>query len=228
MSYTSHASVEVFSLKETLHKRETTPQKHLRDPKSKRYKIETQPLIVKSFPTIAILNALSIVGNSMSPSSSGLIQDLQNHEIDQLDLKIIELLQQNGRIPYRDISRSINAPEATVRYRMKRLIDEGIITVSAFINTGKVKHENVAYIELKVAANFFDGFLDELIAMKEISYISSVTGQFDIMLEFIYKDNEDLISFINFLKQRPDIRDLSSRTILKIYKAQYPARVSQE
>jgi Lrp/AsnC family transcriptional regulator, regulator for asnA, asnC and gidA len=162
----------------------------------------------------------------MSTSSNLSIQDLQNHEIDQLDLKIIELLQKNGRIPYRDISRSIDAPEATVRYRMKRLMDEGIITVSAFINTGKVKHENVAYIELKVTSDFFDGFLDKLIAMNEISYISSATGQFDIMLEYIYRDNEHLLAFISSLKQRPDIKDLSSRTILKIYKAQYPARVS--
>ena len=156
------------------------------------------------------------------------IQDLKDYEIDQLDLKIIEILQQNGRIPYRDISRSIDAPEATVRYRMKRLVDDGIITISAFINTGKIRHENVAYIELKVKPDFYEALLDELVSMEKISYLSAVTGSFDIMLEYIYKDNEDLLLFISWLKKKEEIADLNSRNILKIYKAQYPARISQE
>ena len=118
------------------------------------------------------------------------IENLRDHEIDSLDLKIIELLQHNGRIPYRDIARSIDTPEATVRYRMKRLLDDGIITISAFINTGKVRYENVAYIELEVESDFFETVLEELVNMESISYLSAVTGQFDIMLEYIYKDNE--------------------------------------
>lgn len=157
-----------------------------------------------------------------------MIEDGQNYEIDQLDLKIIELLQQNGRLPYRDISRLIDAPEATVRYRMKRLLDEEIITISAFINMGKVRHENVAYIELKVSSDFINGLLQELMTMKEVSYISAVTGPFDIMLEYIYKDNEDLLNWVNLLKNKPEVKDLNLRTILKIYKSQYPARVSYE
>jgi len=162
------------------------------------------------------------------PHNGAASPDIQHHEIDPLDLKIIELLQQNGRIPYRDIARSIEVPEATVRYRMKRLLDDGIITISAFINTGKVRHENVAYIELRVKAGFFDKTLAELVAMESISYLSAATGEFDIMLEYIYRDNEDLLYFINWLKHNPEIKNLNSRNILKIYKAQYPARISQE
>ena len=156
------------------------------------------------------------------------IENLENPEIDSLDLKIIELLQHNGRIPYRDIARSINTPEATVRYRMKRLLDDGIITISAFINTGKVRYENVAYIEIKVKPGFFDTSLEQLVGMENISYLSAVTGKFDIMLEYIYKDNEDLLTFINWLKKKDTVTGLNSRNILKIYKAQYPARISQE
>lgn len=152
-------------------------------------------------------------------------QELQGYEIDQLDLKIIERLQQNGRIAYSDIARSINAPEATIRYRVKRLLDEGIISISAFINTGKVKHENVAYLELEVEPLFLEASLSQLRGMENISYIASVTGEFNIMLEYIYKDNHDLLSFLNVLKSNPEVKRLNSRTILKIHKAQYPARV---
>ena len=160
-----------------------------------------------------------MVSNDLLP------QTISGYEIDQLDLNIIKLLQHNGRIAYSDIARSIDAPEATIRYRVKRLIDEKIISISAFINTGKVKHENVAYIELETEPDFLDDDLNDLVVMENISYVASVTGDYDIMLEYIYKDNEDLLNFINTLKQNPNVKRLSSRTILKIHKAQYPARV---
>ncbi len=163
----------------------------------------------------------------MMTSNNVSISSLKEHDIDDLDLRIIELLQKNGRIPYRDIARNIDAPEATVRYRMKRLLDEGIITVNAFINTGKVRYENVAYIELKVDPDFFETTLEELIRMDSVSYLSAVTGSFDIMMEYIYRDNEELLLFINMLKKKKVILELNSRNILKIYKAQYPVRVNQ-
>ncbi|NEQ54478.1 MAG: Lrp/AsnC family transcriptional regulator, partial [Leptolyngbya sp. SIO3F4] len=90
---------------------------------------------------------------------------------------------------------------------------------------GKVKHENVAYIELETEPEFLEDDLDELVVMENISYVASVTGDYDVMLEYIYKDNEDLLNFINTLKRNPNVKRLSSRTILKIHKAQYPARV---
>jgi Transcriptional regulators len=160
-------------------------------------------------------------------STECLSQEIQRHEINQFDLQIIELLQEDGRMPFRDIARAIHAPETTIRYRTKRLIDCGIIKISAFINASKIKHDNVAYIELKVKSAFFDALIDEIVAMKNVSYLSAVTGEYDIMLEYIYQDNEDLLAFINYLKERPEIRDVNSKNILKIYKAQYPARVSQ-
>ena len=152
-------------------------------------------------------------------------QAIEGYEIDQLDLKIIELLQQNGRIAYSDIARSIDSPEATIRYRVKRLLDEAIISICAFISTGKVKHENVACLELEVDPVFLEASLSQLIVMENISYIASVTGELNLMLEYIYKDNRDLLKFINSLKSNPEVKRLNSRTILKIHKAQYPARV---
>jgi len=153
-------------------------------------------------------------------------EGLDSHEIDQLDLRIIESLQENGRTPYREIAQAINVSEATVRYRIRRLIEDEIITISAFINMGRVKHENIACIELKVISSNFRNFLDILITMDEVTYISSTMGDYDIMIDYIYVDNSDLLLFLNMLKDRAEIKEIRSRTVLKIYKAQYPARVS--
>ena len=47
----------------------------------------------------------------------------QSYNIDQLDLDIIEYLQADGRVSYSLIAREVEVPEATVRYRVKRLLD---------------------------------------------------------------------------------------------------------
>ncbi|MDV2998081.1 MAG: hypothetical protein N4J56_007786 [Chroococcidiopsis sp. SAG 2025] len=55
---------------------------------------------------------------------------------------------------YSSVARELDVPETTIRYRVKRLLDENVISISAFINTGKIKYENVAYIELDVEPEF--------------------------------------------------------------------------
>jgi Lrp/AsnC family transcriptional regulator for asnA, asnC and gidA len=149
----------------------------------------------------------------------------QSYNIDQLDLDIIEYLQADGRVSYSLIAREVEVPEATVRYRVKRLLDEGIIRISAFINAGKIKYANVAYIELDVDPVFFEATLYSLIDMEKVSYISSVTGEYNVMMEYVYSNNDDLFSFLNMMKAKPEVNRLHSRTIIKIHKAQYPARL---
>lgn len=151
--------------------------------------------------------------------------DSHHYSIDQLDLTIIKYLQEDGRISYSLIAREMEVPEATVRYRVKRLLDEGIIKISAFINAGKIKYENVAYIELDVDPSFFDATLYALTDMDKVSYIASVTGKYNVMMEYVYNDNDDLLNFLNTMKAKPEVNRLHSRTIIKIHKAQYPARI---
>lgn len=158
-------------------------------------------------------------------SSDNISTDIQGHDIDQIDQQIIEYLQVDGRVPYSYIARETGVPEATVRYRVKRLLDEEIIKISAFIDTGKLKYETVAYLELDVDPVFLDSMLHTLVGMDKISYIASVTGEFNIMMEYVYQDNNDLLEFLNFMKSRDEIKRLCSRIILKIHKAQYPIRV---
>ncbi|WNN92341.1 Lrp/AsnC family transcriptional regulator [Gloeocapsopsis dulcis] len=157
--------------------------------------------------------------------SNNNISDIEEHEIDHLDMQITEYLQTDGRISYSYIARELGVPEATVRYRVKRLLDEEIIKISAFLNTGKLNYENVVYLELDVDPLFYDSTLQLLINMDKVSYIASVTGKFNVMMEYVYEDNDDLLAFLNFIKGKSEVRKTYSRTILKIHKAQYPIRL---
>jgi Lrp/AsnC family transcriptional regulator for asnA, asnC and gidA len=163
----------------------------------------------------------------VSSSDDKNFENIQDYRLNSLDLQIIELLQEDGRAAYSYIAKELDIPEATARYRVKKLIDEEIITIGAFLNTGKLSYANVAYLEMDVNPDFFEGIIEELVKMKNISYISSVTGELNIMFEYVYHDNDELISFLNWIKSKKEVNRLNSKVILKIYKAQYPLRLKR-
>ena len=127
--------------------------------------------------------------------------------MDIIDLKILDLLKENGRMSYNDISKTVQKTEATVRRRVKRLVDEGII--KKFTIDYKIDLEQKISATIKIEPDFKDikRILKELINIKEISNIWRLSGDCGLLLkvdiESIEKFNpliEDKISQITGIK----------------------------
>jgi Lrp/AsnC family transcriptional regulator, regulator for asnA, asnC and gidA len=159
------------------------------------------------------------MNSSSEPESS------QESKVDSLDLAIIKLLQNDGRVPYSYIAKTLNIPEATARYRVKKMIDDEIISINAFVNFEKLSARNVICVEVEVYAEFFENTLQKLIEMENVNFISATTGEFNILLDYVYENNEDLLGFLLWLKKQQDVIRIESRTFLKVYKSQYPIRI---
>ncbi len=151
----------------------------------------------------------------------------QPFEVDHLDIEIMQLLQQDGRVPYSAISRALNVSEATVRYRIKRLIEEKIVSITAYINYEKLKFSSIACIELEVTPAFFEETIFTLTEIEKVTFLAVVTGRSNITLEYLYEDNDDLIQFLNYLKNLDDVKQIDSRIMLKVYKSQYPIQLKK-
>ena len=70
--------------------------------------------------------------------------------IDDLDRKIIVILQRDGRTPYADMGRTLSVAEGTIRRRVENLIAEGVIHIAAWADPYKVGIEVVVLINLDV------------------------------------------------------------------------------
>ena len=103
--------------------------------------------------------------------------------MDIIDLKILDLLKGNGRISYNDISKSVHKTEATVRRRVKRLIDEGII--KKFTIDYEIDSKQKLYATIKIEPDFKDikRILKELTSIKEISNIWRLSGDCGLLLK---------------------------------------------
>ena len=105
--------------------------------------------------------------------------------LDQLDCRMIELLQKDGRISNTDIAKKIGMSEATVRTRLNRLIQEGYIQIVAVSNPIELGFEIIGSLKLSVDLRKKDQIMDELKKIDSLNYIALTTGGTDIDVEFV-------------------------------------------
>ena len=116
--------------------------------------------------------------------------------MNELDRKLITILQRNGRASNAHIARSVGISEGTVRRRLRRLIDDHVICVVAIPDLQRVGLYTVALVGLQVVLDRIDKVTDELAQMKEITYVAVTTGAFDVFLWVAVPSAEDLGVFL--------------------------------
>ena len=100
--------------------------------------------------------------------------------MDELDSKIIALLQEDGRASNAGIARKVGVSEGTVRRRLKRLIDEEYIRVVALLDPVKMGYASEALIGIQVDPDKIDQVADDISGLDEISWVAVTTGSYDV------------------------------------------------
>jgi len=116
--------------------------------------------------------------------------------MDNLDLKIISLLQEDGTATNAGIARKVGVSEETVRRRLKRLIQEEYIKVVALPDPAKLGYESEVLIGIQVAAAKVDEVADTLAEMDEINWVSITTGSYDVFAWATLRTSEELSIFL--------------------------------
>ena len=117
--------------------------------------------------------------------------------MDQIDLDIIALLQQNGRRPYTEIAKVLNVSEGTIRNRVARLIEEKIIQIVGMADPIQLGYDAPAIIGVSINPQMMDGVTRSLAALPQVSYLVMVSGEFDLLVEVMCKDRDELTVLLN-------------------------------
>ncbi len=112
------------------------------------------------------------------------------------DRAIIRLLQQDARMSYAELSRATGIPESTVRRRMDRLQQRGVIEFSMLADPSRLGYEVRAMIGLRVELHRLDEIAARLRAMNEVIFAAFLTGNFDIMVQVVVRSQDDLVEFL--------------------------------
>ncbi len=120
-----------------------------------------------------------------------------NEKIDSFDRMILNVLQDDGRASYSKIARRLKVPESTVRLRVKRLAERGIIRkFAALINPFKAGYSIVAFIAVDVEPSRVKKAAEELEKLPEVDVLGIATGAHDILMQVTVRDLHELENFL--------------------------------
>lgn len=142
--------------------------------------------------------------------------------LDEVDREIVRQLQQDGRRSYREMARSLDVSEGTVRWRVKRLQDTGALRIAAIADPFRLGYTVLASMFLRVSPGELERVIDTLVGWQEVVYVSSCTGRVDVYIQVVCRSHEDLWELV--AQRIPAVGGvLETETLmeLKVHKLQY-------
>jgi Lrp/AsnC family transcriptional regulator for asnA, asnC and gidA len=139
--------------------------------------------------------------------------------VDELDRRIIEALQENGRESFRRIASLLGVSEATVRARYARLTSEGILQVVAVTNPLGLGFDQ-ALIGVKTSGAP-DTVADEIARWPEADYVVVTAGQFDLVVEVVTADRRELLDLTNRMRALEGVVTTETFFYLEMWKQLY-------
>jgi Lrp/AsnC family transcriptional regulator for asnA, asnC and gidA len=156
-----------------------------------------------------------------NPADAGSRRGRRAEELSDLDKRIIEHLQEDGRRPFTQIATALGVSEAAVRARTNRLVEKGFLQIVGVADPEKLGFQQ-ALIGIRCEPGKLLAVAEALAALKEVDYVVVTAGRFDILIETVSEDNEDLLRFLNDRLQRIDgVRDTETFTYLRLVKQTY-------
>jgi Lrp/AsnC family transcriptional regulator, regulator for asnA, asnC and gidA len=134
------------------------------------------------------------------------------------DRLLIRLLQQNARISFAELSRVTGIPESTVRRRVERLQDRGIIRFAMIAEADQLGYDISAMIGMRIDLARLSRIGDQIAAMPEVVFASFLTGSFDIIAQIVIESQAALVQFLTRLAQVEGIRSTETFLMPQILK----------
>jgi len=140
--------------------------------------------------------------------------------IDEIDTKILALLQQRGRMKRNAIAEEVHLSVPSVSERMRKLEERGVITgYHAIIDAKRLHIDIAAFIRVTVdgSALYFE-FVDEVMKMPEVQEIHSITGEGTHILKVRTRNTTTLERLLSRLQSIPGVHGTQTSIVLSTYK----------
>ncbi|TFI41299.1 Lrp/AsnC family transcriptional regulator [Rhodococcus sp. 1R11] len=141
--------------------------------------------------------------------------------LDDVSKAIIEQLQEDGRRSYAAIGKAVGLSEAAVRQRVQRLTDSGVMQIVAVTDPVQVGFKRQAMIGIKCTGDSHT-LAEQLSAIDAIDYVVLTAGSFDIVVEVVCEDDEQLLRILNKqIRSLDAVTSTETLVYLKLVKQQY-------
>lgn len=119
-------------------------------------------------------------------------------DLDETDFSILLQLQEDGRKSFTLMAEALGVSISTIRTRVTKLIEDKTIQIIGRINPEKVGFHAYASIRISVRpANLIESVAKQLLEFKEVSFLAITSGNYNLEVDVMCRDNNHLIQLIN-------------------------------
>ena len=117
-------------------------------------------------------------------------------DLDETDWSIIRILR-TGWAPNNAVARELGISEGTVRARLKKLREAGVLEIRALINPDVLANKQLAAIAVRVAeSRLLEQKAEEVSRLPNVLSVSIASGRYDLIAEVLVDSNQGLVRFL--------------------------------
>lgn len=137
-------------------------------------------------------------------------------KMDETNLSIVKLLRQ-GRKSFKDIAAELSLSENTVRARVNRLVEQGILEITGLVDPQALSGHRIVMVGVKLQTMDLIRKGEEFSKLRGVVSVSVVTGRYDLILSVFLKEGFGLLEF--YTEEVAKIKDVQSVETFVVYKA---------
>jgi Lrp/AsnC family transcriptional regulator for asnA, asnC and gidA len=151
------------------------------------------------------------------------------YNFDKIDVKIVNILLDDGRISASEIARRIgDISERAVRYRIDRMVNDGIVRISAVAKPQAFGLTTIADVWLEVESDSILAVAKKMAEFDNVSYVACGIGESDVSIQIVAKDTAEIYQFVTeVVRKVPGVRKTTTSIVPLILKDVYQWRVPE-
>lgn len=143
--------------------------------------------------------------------------------MDDLDFKIVNCLQQDGRMSLTVMAEKLGVSVGTIRTRVNKLIEEKTISIIGRVDPDKVGFHSYAHIAVYVRpATMKEQVAQKIAQLPEVSFLAMTSGDYDLEVDVMCRDNDHLVDFVNKISSYEGVYHTKTTIYFKVYKYAQP------
>lgn len=143
-------------------------------------------------------------------------------EIDEINLAIISHLR-DGRMPFKKIADLLSLSEGTVRARVKKLKEEGILDITALVNPDVLPDQNIVMVGVRLKDMDLVKKGEEFSKLRGVISVCVVTGRFDLILTVLLTKEFPMVRFYTEeVSKLENVRDVETFVVYKSFNLKVP------
>jgi len=139
--------------------------------------------------------------------------------LDDIDKKLLNLLQENADLTYAELGKKLGISPSTVYTRVRRLREKGFIKrIVAEVSPEMIGYNLRSLVFLTVDVKRYNEIVNEILKYPQVKVIYDITGEWTFALEVLVRDHKELTDLLDKIGSIEGIQQTSTAVVLRVIK----------